>query len=105
MCLLCHYIMELPESKAKLTNIFTVNHTKEEIMSVQEAIQTLEEERFKFSLHLKKKRLKPRMLAPVIGKSESYVRQLLSGAATGDAAKEHLDKLFKFTDYNGEGWL
>lgn len=74
-------------------------------MSVQEAIQTLEEERFRFSLHLKKKRLKPRMLAPVIGKSESYVRQLLSGAATGDAAKEHLDKLFKFTDYNGEGWL
>lgn len=49
-------------------------------MSVQEAIQTLEEERFKFSLHLKKKRLKPRMLAPVIGKSESYVRQLLSGS-------------------------
>jgi len=45
------------------------------------------------------------MLAPVIGKSESYVRQLLSGAATGDAAKKHLDKLFKFTDYNGEGWL
>ncbi|MFT9083605.1 MAG: hypothetical protein ABF477_07400 [Leuconostoc pseudomesenteroides] len=74
-------------------------------MSVQEAIQTLEEERFKFSLHLKKKRLKPRMLAPVIGKSESYVRQLLSGAATGDAAKEHLATLFKFTDYDGEGWL
>lgn len=69
-------------------------------MSVKEAIQTLEEERFKFSLHLKKKKLKPRMLAPVIGKSESYVRQLLSGAA-----KDHLDTLFKFTDYNGEGWL
>lgn len=51
-------------------------------MSVQEAIQTLEEERFKFSLHLKKKRLKPRMLAPIIGKSESYVRQLLSGKRT-----------------------
>jgi len=82
----------------KLTNIFTVNNTKEEIMSVQEAIQTLEEERFKFSLHLKKKRLKPRMLAPVIGKSES-------GAASGDAAKEHLKTLFEFTDYDGEGWV
>ena len=45
------------------------------------------------------------MLAPVIGKSESYVRQLLSGAATGDAAKEHLKTLFEFTDYDGEGWL
>lgn len=74
-------------------------------MSVQEAIQTLEEERDKFAFHLKRKKLKPRMLAPVIGTSESYVRQLLSGAATGDAAKEHLTRLFKFTDYNGEGWL
>ena len=74
-------------------------------MSVQEAIQTLEEERFKFSLHLKKKRLKPRMLAPFFVKSESFVRQLLSGAATGDAAKEHLKTLFEFTDYDGEGWL
>lgn len=74
-------------------------------MSVQEAIQTLEMERIKFSFHLKKKKVKPRMLAPVIGKSESYVRQLLTGAATGDAAKEHLNTLFKFTDYDGEGWL
>lgn len=74
-------------------------------MSVQEAIRTLEEERFKFALHLKKKRLKPRVLAPVIGKSESYVRQLLTGAASGDAAKEHLKTLFEFTDYDGEGWL
>lgn len=74
-------------------------------MSVQEAIQTLEEERYKFSLHLKKKKLKPRMLAPIIGKSESYIRQLLSGAASGDAAKEHLKTLFEFTGYDGEGWL
>lgn len=74
-------------------------------MSVQEAIRTLEEERFKFALHLKLKRLKPEMLAPIIGKSTSYVRQLLSGAATGNAARDNLQKLFDFTDYQGEMWL
>lgn len=74
-------------------------------MSVQEAIQTLEEARFKFSYHLKKKKIKTKTLAIFIGKSESYVRQLLTGAATGDAAKKYLAEIFKFTDYDGESWL
>lgn len=74
-------------------------------MSVQEAIQTLEDERLNFAFHLKKKKMSPRVLAPMIGTSESYVRQLLAGAAKGDAAREHLKKLFKFTDYNGQVWF
>jgi transcriptional regulator with XRE-family HTH domain len=73
-------------------------------MSVQEAKWILEEARFKFKLHLKKKGITPQQLAPVIGKSTSYVRQLLSGNANGTAARENLDKLFQFTDYHGESW-
>ncbi|MDD9139171.1 hypothetical protein H7198_06090 [Fructobacillus sp. CRL 2054] len=74
-------------------------------MSVQEAKTVLEEARFKFQFYLKQKGMKPDMLAPVIGRSTTYVRQLLSGAASGPAAREHLKKLFDFTGYHGEIWF
>lgn len=74
-------------------------------MSVKEAKRVLEEARFKFQFHLKQKGMKPDMLAPVIGRSTTYVRQLLSGAAKGQAARNHLKKLFEFTGYDGELWF
>ncbi|MGQ2226977.1 helix-turn-helix domain-containing protein [Fructobacillus fructosus] len=74
-------------------------------MSVKEAKQVLEEERFKFQFHLKKKGIKQAMLAPVIGSSTSYIRQLLNGLASGKSAYDNLQKLFEFTGYEGENWF
>lgn len=74
-------------------------------MSVQEALTTIKKERFNFKWHLDEKGLKPEQLAQVIGKSTSYVRQLLSGNASGQAAHDNLQKLFDFTGYEGENWF
>lgn len=74
-------------------------------MSVKEAKQVLEEERFKFQFFLKKKGIKPDMMSPVIGTSTSYVRQLINGLANGKAAHDNLQKLFEFTGYEGENWF
>ncbi|CAK1240724.1 hypothetical protein R82265_HNDDMDAM_00747 [Fructobacillus cardui] len=74
-------------------------------MTTQKAIDTLEDDRLDFEKHRKKKRLTPEMLASVIGKSPSYVRQLLNGSAKGNVARKNLSKLFDFTDYKGDIWF
>ena len=74
-------------------------------MTIEIAKQMIAGAQYDFKKHIKLKRISPKQLAPVIGKSESYVRQLLNGAATGVAAEKHLRTLFDFTDYHGDFWL
>ncbi|CAK1224517.1 hypothetical protein R54839_PPFHFPJH_00128 [Fructobacillus fructosus] len=74
-------------------------------MSVKEAKQVLKMERFKFKDFLKEKGIKQPMLAPVIGSSASYIRQLMNGTTSGKSAHDSLQKLFEFTGYEGENWF
>lgn len=74
-------------------------------MTIAEANFTLYKARDDFQKYVKFKGYEVEELAKVLGKSNSYIYQLLKGQATNRTAYAHVNKLMAYTNYTGENWL
>lgn len=74
-------------------------------MSIQDANYTLYKARKNFKDYIDYKHIGVDELSQYIGKTNSYIYQLLSGQANNKQAYVYLNKLFVYTRYDGENWL
>lgn len=74
-------------------------------MSIKEANKTLFDARKSFKDYIDYKQISVDELANYIGKTPSYVYQLLGGQANNRQAYVYVNKLFTYTNYDGENWL
>ena len=70
-------------------------------MTIAEANYTLFKARSNFQNHLDLKGYKVEELAKYLGKTNSYVYQLLNGQANNRVAYANVNKLMAYTDYKG----
>jgi len=74
-------------------------------MSIKEANKTLFDARKGFKDFIEYKQINVEELANHIGRTQSYVYQLMNGQANNRQAYVCLNKLFTYTNYDGENWL
>lgn len=74
-------------------------------MSIKEANRTLYDARKAFKDYIDYKRIGVDELAKHIDKTPSYIYQLLNGQANNRQAFVYVNKLFIYTNYDGENWL
>lgn len=74
-------------------------------MTIKEANKTLFDARKAFKSFIEYKQISVDELANYIGKTSSYVYQLLGGQANNRQAYVYLNKLFNYTKYDGDNWL